>query len=310
MNSGRRLGIFLICLILTIFTGCVSAPNRENERRLFSGLKFEITETIKTASYYTFDPKRVDEFTECFILPNVYQDYEFNVNARLKKCLSEDKYAYYLSNSRAKNYLEGNSEEFIQGKEIEQDIGYLKVGSFGLNKTGENKIYQILASFDNRGLKGLIIDFRGNLGGNTETMRKFTAKFSPSGKNFLFEFRERDGYINPQNRFWASTRGQYSHFKVVVLIDRNTASAAETASLILRRWGAVLIGQNTLGKSFAQQAVQLRFGEYLILTAARVYLEGEITYDENGITPDIKANSDAEYFHYALGHLRQSTRQN
>jgi carboxyl-terminal processing protease len=78
---------------------------------------------------------------------------------------------------------------------------------------------------------------------------------------------------------------------VVVLIDRNTASAAEILTAALADdAGAPVVGTRSFGKGVFQQEVDLSNGGALKLTIGEYFTpDGENLAEKHGIHPDVKA---------------------
>ena len=143
----------------------------------------------------------------------------------------------------------------------------------------------------------LIVDLRGNLGGDIEELDSVVEAFLPAGQQFIMA-RERD--YDPSSRRaktlewhpWVTVRPARSELtgkNITVLIDNMTASAAEILAAALKDcYSARLIGQKTYGKAIGQILLSRRNRPGLKIT----YLQlrgvsnriGE--YREVGIQPD------------------------
>ena len=76
---------------------------------------------------------------------------------------------------------------------------------------------------------------------------------------------------------------------LAVLINENTASAAEIVTGALKDTGrAVIVGERSFGKGSVQSIFPLRDGEGLRLTTARYYTPSGISIHEKGIQPNIE----------------------
>jgi carboxyl-terminal processing protease len=81
---------------------------------------------------------------------------------------------------------------------------------------------------------------------------------------------------------------------VVVLIDRNTASAAEIlAAALADNAGAPIVGTRSFGKGVFQQEVDLSNGGALKLTIGEYFTPDGKNLAGQGIEPEIKARDAA-----------------
>ena len=78
------------------------------------------------------------------------------------------------------------------------------------------------------------------------------------------------------------------NWPMVVLIDRNSASASEVLALVLRDAGrAQLVGSPTYGKGTIQYLFELSDGSGLHLTSARWVSPAGSRLEPSGLTPDV-----------------------
>jgi carboxyl-terminal processing protease len=81
-----------------------------------------------------------------------------------------------------------------------------------------------------------------------------------------------------------------SRLPLVVLMDGETASAAEVVAAALRDHGrAVLVGSHTFGKALVQTVQPLARGAALKLTTARYLTPRGRDISEGGLLPDVPA---------------------
>lgn len=157
----------------------------------------------------------------------------------------------------------------VYGEMLEDHIGYLLIRSF--SDTIVSQFDRELADLERKGLKGLIIDVRDNPGGLLERAGEMLARFL-DGK-LIVTLEERGGsrlpYFGP--RGYADSR----NYPIVVLINGNSASAAEIFAGVLRDYQrATLVGEPTYGKGSVQSIYDLPDGAQLKVTIGRYYLPG------------------------------------
>lgn len=167
----------------------------------------------------------------------------------------------------------------------ESDIGYLKIWDFEDNTAAQFK--GAMKALENRGIEKLIIDLRDNPGGSVKSAIEVIDYLVPEGTIMELKGKSETSIIN---EVYKSSGESYTTMKIVVLINENTASAAELMAGNLRDYKmATLIGVKTYGKGIAQSVIPLIDGSALKLTTARYYLPSGECIHEIGIKPDIES---------------------
>ncbi len=173
----------------------------------------------------------------------------------------------------------------VSSKVINDSFGYIDIRMFPMD-IHTNEVSSALEQFKTGGIKKIIIDLRGNPGGSIESYR-----------SIAWLFVVEDTIINHFiTRQWTQTytsngdgRFAKDFNKVIILTDKNTASAAEMLSLTLREYvNAIIVGEKTYGKWVAQQIIDLPDGTSFKFTFAE-WLSGKKSESINKIwiTPDI-----------------------
>jgi carboxyl-terminal processing protease len=152
------------------------------------------------------------------------------------------------------------------GYMVNASIGYIKIEQFSL-KTHEE--FQLMAmKLLSQGMKGLILDLRGNPGGIMNDAIKVADEFLPVGETIVSTKGKRI------NKTVKATKeiGMLENIKLVVLMDENSASASEiVAGAIQDNDRGTLLGRRTFGKGLVQEEQRLSDGSTLRLTIARYY---------------------------------------
>ena len=141
---------------------------------------------------------------------------------------------------------------------LEQDprIGYLQITSFA-NKTVD-ELDAALANLATQDVRALILDLRDNPGGALDVATEATDRFIPGGKTIV-SIRGRDGPA--QEEYISSGQGVWLNLPMVVLVNRNSASASEIVAACLQDHGrAVIVGERTYGKGTVQQVLDIESG--------------------------------------------------
>ncbi len=134
-----------------------------------------------------------------------------------------------------------------------EGIGYLRVGS--LQPSTPRELELAVCELRNRGMRVLVLDFRGNHGGNFLAGVEVAKLFLPAG--LIVTTQGQVGEV--ANRTFSSDSGMNAlDVPMVALIDTETASAAEVVVAALKDHNrAVLVGMPTFGKGAMQYPLKL-----------------------------------------------------
>lgn len=167
-------------------------------------------------------------------------------------------------------------------------LGYIRVASLPRKTPGMD----IAAEFDDQlsrlllqGARGIILDLRGNPGGDPFTSVAIASNFVPDGT--IFYSVNRDGR---RTNYPAVSRTTLFRGPVAVLVNRGTASGAEVIASALQEYGAgYLIGTRTCGCLSVGRAVQLGDSSGLIVTVEQAFTgRMERSLEGTGLDPDVR----------------------
>jgi carboxyl-terminal processing protease len=101
------------------------------------------------------------------------------------------------------------------------------------------------------------------------------------------------GRAQDQTReYYATKKGSFQTFPVVVMVNDGSASASEVVAEALQdSKRAVILGTKTFGKGSVQTIIKLEDGSGLKLTTAKFYAPSGRSINEVGVTPDIKVEN-------------------
>ena len=149
---------------------------------------------------------------------------------------------------------------------IDETVGYIHVKNFGEQTFGE--FLTAMASLSVSGMKGLVLDLRGNRGGYMHVAIQMVNEFLP--EDCLVVYTE--GRRSPREDYYSDGRGSFSKLPLVVLTDEMSASASEIfAGAIQDNDRGTIVGRRTFGKGLVQQPMEFRDGSIVRLTVARYY---------------------------------------
>lgn len=180
----------------------------------------------------------------------------------------------------------------VKSEMIDGDIGYIEVLAFdeGTAKDFETQ----LKALEEKGMKGLILDLRGNPGGFMKECVDLVSNFVPKDKVIVSTI---DKYGNKEES--VSKGGIAQGMPLVVLIDGGTASASEIVAGAIRDYDlGTLVGTTSFGKGIVQVVLdkigQEKDGTALKVTISKYYTPNGENIHKKGIGPDVTVEYSKE----------------
>jgi carboxyl-terminal processing protease len=144
-----------------------------------------------------------------------------------------------------------------------------------------------LRALDRLGAQGFVLDLRQNPGGLLDQAVAVSSLFLDRGVVVSLT-----GAHQPREVFRA-LGGAVTHKRLVVLVDRYSASSSEIVAAALRdNHRAVLVGERTFGKALVESIEPLQDGAALELTIARYTTPAGTNISGVGVKPQIRAVDD------------------
>jgi len=149
---------------------------------------------------------------------------------------------------------------------IRPGIAYLEITAFNENTAKE--VAENLEKLGENDISGLILDLRSNPGGLVNQGVDTAGHFLKKGELVV----SHHGRVSPSKNYATQSDGSGRNYPIVVLVNRNSASAAEIVSGALqdhdRGW---ILGEPTFGKGLVQSVYNLSNDTALALTTAHFY---------------------------------------
>lgn len=170
----------------------------------------------------------------------------------------------------------------------DKKIGYVKLTNFTQPTTEEFK--RVMESFKQENIDILLLDLRDN-GGGLISIAKNIADMLIGGDGVMF-------YLEGRNRnlgLYTFKNKDSFNKPIILLVNRQTASAAELLAVLLKRYAkALIVGENTVGKYVGSNLYPLNScGEVLRLVTFEMKLPtGETITGDKGIDPDCKLGEE------------------
>lgn len=243
--------------------------------------------------------------------------------AKDRKMQAENYHAKYNYNSVVEAYLDkgflsgkgniSNNGELINATTgiLNGNLLYFRCNFFALeesfNSHGDDKVKQILTYFfsmirrDFDPIKGIILDLRGNSGGNITDLNFFAGKLI--GKDVVFSYsRGKSGIGKLSYLPWMEARVKYGEnynkkFPIMMLCDNFSASLSEIMMIALKSKKNLLIGEQTYGATGPLSNPDIfnsgsfNVSSFLSVKTSSLEFKGidGTFYEGVGITPDIQS---------------------
>ena len=156
----------------------------------------------------------------------------------------------------------------IQGAFMADDrTGYVVLRDF--SETTGRDLRRTLEDLESQGMERLILDLRGNSGGPLDQAIRVSNEFLPRGDLIVYT---RGRVENSDKDYHAKDDGEFIDIPLIVLVNRNSASASEiVAGAIQDHDRGLIVGETTFGKALVQSILPVSHGAGLALTTARYY---------------------------------------
>jgi len=207
----------------------------------------------------------------------------------------EEGTSVHLTLVRGNEYVEVDVERrkiespTIEHSMLDDRIGYVQIVEF--DDITVSQFAEALEDLKKQKAQGMILDLRGNPGGNLYSVVDIADMLLDEGLILYTEDKKgaREEY--------SSARGTAIDIPMVVLVDRNSASASEVLSGALKdHEKATLVGTTTFGKGIVQTIRTLRDGSAVKLTISAYYTPAGNNIHGTGIEPDVVVEFDGKAY--------------
>lgn len=196
--------------------------------------------------------------------------------------------------------------------DTDAQVGIIGITNF--DYTTPTQFCNAVDTLRDSGCKYFVIDLRNNPGGYAETVVAVLTYFLDEG-DLIMTVEDKSGNVSSKytavarsNDYFSVKKediGKYKGLEFSVLVNENTASAAELFTATVRDYGlGNIVGTTTYGKGCLQKTYRLKsFGMSgaLKLTTHMYFSKSHTSYHGTGITPDIEVAWDDEAGTFAQG---------
>jgi hypothetical protein len=161
-----------------------------------------------------------------------------------------------LANDEArKNYDEQKVEPTVISEIIKPDIFYIRI--YKISPQTFDEFQKAANSTEDKKLKSLIVDLRGNIGGAVDILPYFLGPFI-GPNSYAYDFFHQGDYTPYKTKVgWLPSLVKFK--KVVVLIDGESQSSAEIMAATLKKYNVgAIVGTHTKGWGTIEQLMPLK----------------------------------------------------
>lgn len=171
----------------------------------------------------------------------------------------------------------------VETRMLEGHIGYMSVSEF--DSVTYDQYIKGLDKLTGEGMKGLVVDLRGNPGGNLNTVCDMLDVMLPKG--LIVYIQDKNG---EKQEMTSDDENQFT-LPMTVLVNENSASASEIYAGAIQDYGlGKIVGTQTYGKGVVQRIYDLKDGTCVKLTIAEYYTPKGRNINGKGITPDVEVS--------------------
>lgn len=262
--------------------------------------------TIGKNGIYSGSDEWKSTYEECLKMIENAESYEDTYPA-IKKALSVGggKHSMLMTKSESQDTTE-SYDEVLPTVSLNGDIAVIKLPDFLGTAEAGRKYAKVAEDFihDNRDkVKGVVLDLRGNTGGDMGPMATAVSSLLPDGELMYYHYRSYDVPVTLKNGVVsnAGTGGKslYPEEKlnvpVAILTDGMTASSGEALTLCFSGLENVkTFGTPTAGYTSVNMLYSLYDGAQLYLTVAFDKARTGEIFKETSIEPDVATDSPLE----------------
>lgn len=173
--------------------------------------------------------------------------------------------------------ITSNRVERVDGRKL----GYVRLATF--SSGASRSLRHAVEQSRKKGAEGIVLDLRANGGGLLPEAVLTSGIFIPENE-VVVETRSR----TEGDRTYRALGGDIGDFPLTVLVNRDTASAAEILAAALQtNIDVPVVGTRTFGKGVFQQVIDLDNGGALDLTVGEFLTADGVSLAGKGLKPDI-----------------------
>jgi carboxyl-terminal processing protease len=177
----------------------------------------------------------------------------------------------------------------VTARRLAGDVGYVQLRGFP-EATVATQVEQAIRQQQQAGVRGIVLDLRGNGGGRIVVGEQLLASFVPNGP--IYQSVDREGRRDVHQ---VRNARPLLTVPLAVLVDAGTASMGEIfAAAIQERGVGRVIGETTAGAVAASRIIPLSDGSALQFSVEQVFSGAGALLDRVGVRPDDEVALDLD----------------
>ena len=150
---------------------------------------------------------------------------------------------------------------------LKDNVGYVRMQDF--SETTNDELTAALTKLRGQGMQKLLLDLRDNPGGPLDQAIAVSNQFLPRGDMIVYT---RGRASNANQDFHAEENGAYQKIPLIVLVNRQSASASEIVSGSIQDHDrGLVVGETTFGKALVQSLYRISNQAGLALTTGQYF---------------------------------------
>lgn len=248
-----------------------------------------IFEFIESNYMYYNDSKELRDLKDKLITKNNISDQEFMEINRV--AFGSDYFSFIFNGQDFREYMAMEEEATVSSNWINDDHLYVKIDFFSY--LTDTEFLRVIKAVENSKDKTLIIDVRGNFGGDLDSAMNIIDYLT--GNGYIGEW---DSPLDEPYPYYSD--GDFISFKeIFIMTDDESASSSEVIALGITEYveNSYIIGETTYGKGVGQVSMNNLKYEYALFVVNAYWNINDLNIHEVGIEPDIEL-IDASYEDY------------
>ncbi len=170
-----------------------------------------------------------------------------------------------------------------------EKVGVISISVFALNTSTQFK--KELQSLEKKNIKSYILDLRSNPGGYLTEATNILSEFMDSS-HVIYQIKTK----KRTEKFYSEGK-KNKNYKVVVLLDENSASASEVVAAALKEsYGATIVGKKSYGKGTVQRTAKITGGGTIKYTIENWLTPKGNYINKKGIEPSVEVDLNEDYY--------------